>query len=75
MMEDRRCPFCSICKACAENVENVVKPPQNPIAARRYNVFDDAGISKPIMNEPMMLTDNVASSLQMVKCVKRQVIK
>ena len=75
MTEDRRCPFCNICKACAENVENVVNPPQNPIAARRYNVFDDAGISKPIMNEPMMLTDNVASSLQMAKWVKRQVIK
>ena len=52
-----------------------MNPPQNPIAARRYNVFDDAGISKPIMNEPMMLTDNVASSLQMAKWVKRQVIK
>ena len=56
-------------------MENVVKPPQNPTAARRYNVFDDAGISKPIMKEPKMFIDNVANSLQMAKCVKIQVIK
>lgn len=56
-------------------MENVVNPPQNPTAKRRYNVFCDAGMSKPMTNEPMTLTNKVASSLQMAKCVKRQVIK
>jgi hypothetical protein len=71
----RRWPLCNIWKACAENVENVVKPPQKPTAIRRYKVFDDAGISKPMIKEPMTLTAKVASSLQIAKCVKRQVIK
>lgn len=75
MIADKRCPFCIICKACAEKVENVVKPPQNPTAMRRYMAFCDAGINRPMMKEPMMLTDNVASSLQMVKYVKRHEIK
>ena len=70
-----RWPLCNIWNACAENVENVVNPPQNPTAKRRYNVLCDAGMSKPMTNEPMTLTNNIASSLQMVKCVKRQVIK
>ena len=52
-----------------------MKPPQKPTAIRRYKVFDDAGISKPMMKEPMMLTKKIANSLQMHKCVKRQVIK
>ena len=71
----RRWPFCNIWKAWAENVENVVKPPQKPTAIRRYKVFDDAGISKPMMKEPMMSTKKIANSLQIAKCVKRQVIK
>ena len=70
-----RCPLCNIWKACAENVENVVKPPQKPTAKRRYKVLDDAGISKPMIKEPMMLTRRIANSLQIAKCTKRQVIK
>jgi hypothetical protein len=52
-------------------VENVVNPPQNPIAKRRYNVLCDVGISKPMMKEPTMLTNKVANSLQIDKYVKR----
>lgn len=74
-MEDRRCPFCIICKACAEKVENVVKPPQNPIAIRRYMAFCDAGINRPMMKEPRILTNRVANSLVIDKYVKRHEIK
>ena len=63
----RRWPFCNIWKACAENVENVVKPPQNPIAKRRYNVLCAEGISRPMIKDPMTLTTKVANSLQMAK--------
>lgn len=63
----RRWPFCNIWKAWAENVENVVKPPQNPTAKRRYNVLCAEGISRPMIKEPMTLTTKVASSLQMAK--------
>ena len=63
----RRWPFCNIWKAWAENVENVVKPPQNPTAKRRYNEPCAEGISRPMIKEPMTSTTKVASSLQMAK--------
>jgi hypothetical protein len=37
------------------------------MAKRRYNGLCDAGISKPMTNEPTMLTNKVANSLQMAK--------
>ena len=47
-MPNKRCPDCKSCKAWAENVENVVNPPQNPTATSRYISPLDNAIIIPI---------------------------
>lgn len=58
-------PSFNNCRLSAENAENVVKPPHNPVASNRWSDwkpgdFDEKPITRPMIRLPTTFTVNVA---------------